>query len=812
MTTTEHLPAPANGANDGRRRASAPGLEGSVRARVPADVDAPDRILAGLTSRQVAVLAVAAVAAYLGWDTLHRMVPTSMLVGLAVPVTGVTFALVVGRRDGLALDVWLAHAIRYARTPRRLVPARVPPLAAWAPELPSKQPTVGVLRLPADAIEPDGVIRTGRSTSVAVVAATTVNATESSPTDRAGLVAELRGLAEQSRRRDAGRGLQPASRSSRPRDARARRPPTSSRTPPWPGPRSATRSSYSTWPKRGSRLVRTVTVTTSGTGSDPAIVARRAADQAAAALAGLGSSAEVLDGAAVTALLAGSVDPFAPGDASWPRASIAQPVSGARGGGVLVRTTTSPRPADVPPEGTQAELVDGVQPRGVAGVVGPHSVQVGAHAVRVGDGWAATLIVTGYPASVGLAWLEPVLRLAPAARVTTAIHIDPLPAGSRRGRTAAPDGRGWNPPGGWTPTRAGWSTPPPRSPPATPRTSPTDWPRGAVRAVPGRAVPDRPRAHPRGAAGGGRAGAGRRRVVLLDTQPATWRQLPGGPPRCRWPRRAAAAPGDGHRRPRPGVPPGLSRTCPRRCPADPTRPAASCTGSTRPPAAMVWWDRWTQHNHNGLVLARSGAGKSYLVKLDILRNLYDGVAGRRHRPRGRIPTARRRRRRHHPRPRRSPASGSTRSTCRPATDRPRRPAAPDPVPAHPGRRCCSASPWTPNGSKPSTRAVTRHLRRRRHHQRARHLEPARAAARRPRRHPRAARRCREGGGGAAAPVDARLVQATCSTAPPRSARRGSWSCGPTAAAARRAARRRACCSPWTPSGATSTPPPTGAGS
>ena len=193
MTTTEHLSAPANGANDGRRRASAPGLEGSVRARVPADVDAPDRILAGLTSRQVAVLAVAAVAAYLGWDTLHRMVPTSMLVGLAVPVTGVTFALVVGRRDGLALDVWLAHAIRYARTPRRLVPTRVPPLAAWAPELPSKQPTVGVLRLPAEAIERDGVIRTGRSTSVAVVAATTVNATGSSLTDRAGLVASFAG-------------------------------------------------------------------------------------------------------------------------------------------------------------------------------------------------------------------------------------------------------------------------------------------------------------------------------------------------------------------------------------------------------------------------------------------------------------------------------------------------------------------------------------------------------------------------------------------------------------------------------------------
>src|SRR4029450_13071456 len=42
-------------------------------------------------------------------------------------------------------------------------------------------------------------------------------------------------------------------------------------------------------------------------------------------------------------------------------------------------------------------------------------------------------------------------------------------------------------------------------------------------------------------------------------------------------------------------------------------------------AGIVWWDRWAQHNHNSLVVARSGAGKSYLVKLDVLRSLYDGV-------------------------------------------------------------------------------------------------------------------------------------------------------------------------------------------
>ena len=45
--------------------------------------------------------------------------------------------------------------------------------------------------------------------------------------------------------------------------------------------------------------------------------------------------------------------------------------------------------------------------------------------LRVGDGYAATLIVTGYPAEVGPAWLEPLLSWP--GRLDVALHIDPLP-------------------------------------------------------------------------------------------------------------------------------------------------------------------------------------------------------------------------------------------------------------------------------------------------------------------------------------------------------------------------------------------------
>ncbi|MFI6396177.1 VirB4 family type IV secretion system protein [Nonomuraea sp. NPDC050540] len=46
----------------------------------------------------------------------------------------------------------------------------------------------------------------------------------------------------------------------------------------------------------------------------------------------------------------------------------------------------------------------------------------------------------------------------------------------------------------------------------------------------------------------------------------------------------------------------------------------SATGS-----GVVLWDRYGQDNHNSVVLARSGAGKSYFTKLETLRLLYQGV-------------------------------------------------------------------------------------------------------------------------------------------------------------------------------------------
>src|SRR5947207_5937706 len=107
--------------------------EPPMRARVPADVEGKDAILFGFTFRQLAILTIAGLLIYTAWTAVAKMVPpVEFLIG-AIPVAGAAFVLAVGRRDGIPLDVWVLHAIRYRRAPRRLAPTddAVVPAPAW---------------------------------------------------------------------------------------------------------------------------------------------------------------------------------------------------------------------------------------------------------------------------------------------------------------------------------------------------------------------------------------------------------------------------------------------------------------------------------------------------------------------------------------------------------------------------------------------------------------------------------------------------------------------------------------------------------
>jgi hypothetical protein len=159
---------------------------------IPADIERPDKILAGLTARQVAIAAVGAVIIWLGWVAARHVLPLPAFAVLAAPVALAATALVIGERDGLSLDRLLAAAWRQARSPRRLVtaPEGIPAPPAWAPPAGPPYPPLPAPLAPLwRHISPDGVIGLGGAGAAAVAAVSTVNFALRSPAEQDALTA-----------------------------------------------------------------------------------------------------------------------------------------------------------------------------------------------------------------------------------------------------------------------------------------------------------------------------------------------------------------------------------------------------------------------------------------------------------------------------------------------------------------------------------------------------------------------------------------------------------------------------------------------
>jgi hypothetical protein len=284
----------------------------AVRARMAADVDAPDKVLYGLTFRQLAILAVAAVAMYGGWRALNHVVPIPVLLGAAVLVGGVVFGLAVGRRDGLPLDVWLLSAVRYSQTSRALSTTDTTTRAPdWVQAPASRVMLPAPLKLPADAISDDGEI-TLAGTKAAMVAATNVNLALRTPHEQAALVDTF------------GRWLNSLSTptqvvvSAQPVDlhSRATTLAEDARRLAHPALESAcadhARFLQDLAHRRDPLRRQVLIVTRTQPGERGGHAARRRADDTVRSLSGLGVTTRALDGAAVTATLAAAAHPYRP--------------------------------------------------------------------------------------------------------------------------------------------------------------------------------------------------------------------------------------------------------------------------------------------------------------------------------------------------------------------------------------------------------------------------------------------------------------------------------------------------------------------
>lgn len=247
----------------------------------------------------------------------------------------------------------------------------------------------------------------------------------------------------------------------------------------------------------------------------------------------------------------------------------------------------------------------------------PAEVEIAPRHLRVGDGVSATWAITGYPAEVGHGWMEPLLTYP--GWLDVSLHIAPIPA-----QTAADRLR--------------------RQMSKLEASSRTIAEKGRLEDFEAEVAAEDAREMAASLARGEgklfRVGlyltiharteeALAEEVdhvrslcssMLLDARPASYRQLQG------W-ISALPAGTDLLDQRRSMDTAALSASFPFASPdlAVQTSDRAVLYGLNTNSSGVVVWDRWTGDNYNSVVLARSGAGKSYFCKLDLLRSLYSGV-------------------------------------------------------------------------------------------------------------------------------------------------------------------------------------------
>lgn len=159
-------------------------------ATIPADIEQPDKVLAGRTARQVLVLGATGLLAVWLYLLTADLLPLPVLVLLLLPVVATGSALALGRRDGLSLDrfAWLGIAHWRRGKTQVAAPEGVEPLPRWC-RLRGRLPAP--LRLPVRAIRGDGVMELADGGTAAIVRAGTISFGLRTAAEQASLVAFL---------------------------------------------------------------------------------------------------------------------------------------------------------------------------------------------------------------------------------------------------------------------------------------------------------------------------------------------------------------------------------------------------------------------------------------------------------------------------------------------------------------------------------------------------------------------------------------------------------------------------------------------
>ncbi|MGW5917544.1 TraG/VirB4 family ATPase [Nocardia fluminea] len=410
----------------------------STIVRIPADVDRSDRLLGPFTARQLAVLATTAALLYSGWAATRTLIAPAVFAAVAAPTFVVVAVAVLTRRDGLSADLLLVAAIGHRLRPRHLVRSGVQPFPRWitrrANRTRSRSPspvalTARAARLPESVTASGdggvGVIDLGADGLAVIAVAGTLNLSLRTPAEQDSLVGQLAGwlhtlrqpvqILVRSARLDLTEhitGLYVAAEQMSPDLAAAavdhadhlgeliaRESPTH-------------RQVLLVWREQTETLSTTgLRARLPGRGRARRALssgARRAAEsrllrrmsEAADVLSPLGISVTALDHVAAIAVLTSCTNPEGLVSAA---ADIAAPDT-------VITTDLDTATPDPFGEGLDR--------------FAPETLTIATRHLEIGSDWTTTLAVTGYPREVTAGWLAPLL--SHPGRVEVAVHIDPV--------------------------------------------------------------------------------------------------------------------------------------------------------------------------------------------------------------------------------------------------------------------------------------------------------------------------------------------------------------------------------------------------
>ncbi|MCP2290791.1 TraG/VirB4 family ATPase [Nocardia amikacinitolerans] len=414
----------------------------STIVRIPADVDRSDRILGPFTARQLAVLATAALLLYSAWTATRTAIAPMVFAAVAAPVFVVVAVAVLTRRDGLSADLLLVAAIRHRFRPRHLVRSRGSTRAEtprWIatrakrsrprPPLPTEL-SANQVRLPQSVSNGGtgdvGVIDLGADGLAVIAVAGTLNLSLRTPAEQDSLVGQLAGwlhtlrqpvqILVRSARLDLTEhitGLHTAAEQMSPDLAAAALDHADHLAELTAREDPVHRQVLLIWREQTETLAATgLRARLPGRSRARRALsggARRAAEsrllrrmnEAADVLSPLGISVTALDDVAATAVLTSCTNP---------EGLVSAAVDIAAADAIITADPQVRTPDPFTGEGLDR--------------FAPESLTIGTRHLEIGSDWTATLAVTGYPREVTAGWLAPLL--SHPGRVEVAVHIDPI--------------------------------------------------------------------------------------------------------------------------------------------------------------------------------------------------------------------------------------------------------------------------------------------------------------------------------------------------------------------------------------------------